>query len=223
MAWRQYILQKKQISTDAGKTWVDAEPYTTRISEPIAIFDSYAECMNMLYRWIPTDIEYCDYRTDENTKIVFGYKQENIYSPSESALTDTLVYHEGIEKNGTSDDVIVTSGEVSSYKDNAIAIKVFDGVGEIDTNAFYQWSTVKSIELPSTLSVIGSGAFASMSGLTSIIINASTPPLLYDDGQGNYTQFDGSDSPIYVPVGSINAYKTANGWNTYESRLFAIT
>ena len=37
------------------------------------------------------------------------------------------------------------------------------------------------------------------------------------------TVFDGTnDCPIYVPAGSVNTYKTAQGWNKYADRIFPI-
>jgi hypothetical protein len=56
------------------------------------------------------------------------------------------------------------------------------------------------------------------SGLTSIIVNATTPPKLSNSNAFNNT----NDCPIYVPSGSVNTYKSASGWSTYASRIQAI-
>jgi len=38
-----------------------------------------------------------------------------------------------------------------------------------------------------------------------------------------YFQFNETNNcPIYVPTSSVDAYKTATGWNSYSSRIQAI-
>jgi len=171
MAWKQYILQKKQISTDAGITWHDAEPYVTRVGDPVAIFDTYEECMNMLYRWIPTDIEYCDYDVTLTTKAIFSTDANLYVNPEDKGLKQYAVYHYGIEKNGTTDDLYLTQEETSQFtKSEIIDSTIFDGVKEIGENAFSGFTELSAITLPSTLTTIGYGAFAYCSGLTSIDI-----------------------------------------------------
>ena len=171
MAWKQYILQKKQISTDAGITWHDAEPYVTRVGDPVAIFDTYEECMNMLYRWIPTDIEYCDYDVTLTTKAIFSTDANLYVNPEDEGLKQYAVYHYGIEKNGTTDDLYLTQEETSQFtKSEIIDSTIFDGVKEIGENAFSGFTELSAITLPSTLTTIGNYAFYQCSGLTSIVI-----------------------------------------------------
>jgi len=43
------------------------------------------------------------------------------------------------------------------------------------------------------------------------------PPTL-----GSSTFDDTNNCPIYVPSGSVNAYKSASGWSTYADRIQAI-
>jgi hypothetical protein len=53
--------------------------------------------------------------------------------------------------------------------------------------------------------------------MTSITVNATTPPVL------GANVFDGTnDCPIYVPASSVNAYKAASSWRYYASRIQAI-
>jgi hypothetical protein len=41
---------------------------------------------------------------------------------------------------------------------------------------------------------------------------------------GAYTTFDSTNNcPIYVPSGSVNTYKAADGWSNYASRIKAIS
>ena len=80
----------------------------------------------------------------------------------------------------------------------------------------YSYSTMESAVVGSCVTTIGERAFYKCSGLTSITINAVTPPELGSDA------FYGSTCPIYVPEESVNAYKSASGWSTYKSRIQAI-
>lgn len=75
-----------------------------------------------------------------------------------------------------------------------------------------------SITIPESVHTIGDGAFAS-SSLSSVIVLAANPPTLnnYSFGYSEYDTF-----PIYVPAGSVNAYKTAAGWSDYADRIFSV-
>ena len=53
--------------------------------------------------------------------------------------------------------------------------------------------------------------------INSITILATTPPTL-----GNDDVFYNSSYPIYVPSGSVSAYKAASRWNSLASRIQAI-
>ena len=68
-----------------------------------------------------------------------------------------------------------------------------------------------------SVTTIGGYAFLDCSKLTSITINAETPPTL------NEPSFDNTNNcPIYVPAGSVDVYKSASGWSEYASRIQAI-
>ena len=76
---------------------------------------------------------------------------------------------------------------------------------------------ITNIVIPDSVTNIGEGSFEACSGLTSITVEATTPPTL------GSRAFNGSTCPIYVPSGSVNTYKSASGWSTYASRIQAIT
>ena len=78
--------------------------------------------------------------------------------------------------------------------------------------AFYKCSSLTSVTIPNSVTSIGQYAFYGCSGLTSVTIEAETPPTL-----GSEVFHNTNNCPIYVPCGTIDAYKTA--WSNYASRI----
>lgn len=97
------------------------------------------------------------------------------------------------------------------------SIEIPSGVTNIQPYAFYGCGLRTAI-LPSTITEIRSSAFNSCSQLTSITINATTPPTLQSANAFQNT----NDCPIYVPAGSVNAYKTDTNWVSLATRIQAI-
>ena len=77
--------------------------------------------------------------------------------------------------------------------------------------AFMPTSYSGAYTIPAGIESIAGGAFDYCSGLTSVTIEAETPPTL-----GN-NAFYNTNSPIYVPCGTLDVYKTA--WSEYASRI----
>lgn len=97
----------------------------------------------------------------------------------------------------------------------------------IDNDAIKSCSSLQSLTLPSTLTSIGKHSFAFDTSLTTVTCLATTPPTFHDSGEtgtgGNSGDiFYGCNNltTIYVPSGSVNAYK--NAWPIYEDKIQAI-
>ena len=90
------------------------------------------------------------------------------------------------------------------------------GVTSIGRWAFICCVSLTTIAIPEGVSEIGLRAFEQCKGLTSIIVNATTPP------RGAGRMFEETDCPIYVPPGSVDAYKAAEYWSEYASRIVPI-
>lgn len=97
-----------------------------------------------------------------------------------------------------------------------VYINVPEGVTTIPAQSFRDCSALPTIELPSTITSIGESAFRSMGSLSSFIIHAVTPPTLGTNNDFNTT------CTFYVPVESVEAYKTASRWSELASRIQAI-
>lgn len=88
-------------------------------------------------------------------------------------------------------------------------------VETIYNGAFSFSSSLTSVTIGDKVTSIQTQAFFNATSLTSLIIKATTPPTLGTD------VFTGTHNSlvIYVPSGSVNAYKTASRWNNFASRI----
>lgn len=91
-----------------------------------------------------------------------------------------------------------------------------NSVTRIGSSAFY-YCNLSSINIPSGVTFMGDEVFARNSGMTSVTVNAITPPTL-GSKVFDYT----NNCPIYVPCESVEAYKAASGWSSYASRIQGI-
>jgi hypothetical protein len=90
-----------------------------------------------------------------------------------------------------------------------------DSVTEIGGNVFNACSGLTSVTIGDSVTTIGDYAFWRCSSLTSVYCKATTPPSLGWDVFAH----NGSDRKIYVPAGSVNAYKSATNWSEYADAI----
>ena len=116
--------------------------------------------------------------------------------------------------------VVIPDG-VTSIGDNAFhycyslsSVVIPDGVTSIGSSAFSNCYSLSSIVIPDGVTSIGSSAFSNCYGIKEYHCKPLTPPTL-----SATSAFSGipKDCVIYVPVGSLEAYKTATNWSTYAS------
>lgn len=114
---------------------------------------------------------------------------------------------------------VKTISEMAFYYCHALeSVIIPDSVEKIVKNAFYQCKKMTSLEIGSSVKEIGNNAFRECYILTSITSKAITPPIL-----GTYVlNLTSNNLKIFVPAGSVNAYKNAAGWSLYASKIQAI-
>lgn len=93
-----------------------------------------------------------------------------------------------------------------------------EGVTTIGNNAFVYCGSLTEVTLPESLVEIGSRSFYECSNLQAFTIFATTPPALSSDALVST-----NNCPIYVPSGSVDTYKAAEGWSDYADRIQGIT
>ena len=100
--------------------------------------------------------------------------------------------------------------------DNLASVTISDGVKTIRDYAFYGCSSLTSVTIPDSVTTIGSNAFYYCNKLAKVYCKAVTPPV----GATGMFNMRASSPNIYVPMGSVEAYKSADGWSNYVDYIF---
>ena len=88
-----------------------------------------------------------------------------------------------------------------------------NSVTSIGVSAFRCCESLTSVTIPNSVTSIGDDVFFLCISLTSVTVEAETPPTLGSDALDPY------QLRIYVPCGTLDAYKNAEGWSNYASRI----
>ena len=133
--------------------------------------------------------------------------------------------------------------EDANIPDSIKFMDTFWPVTAIDSFAFYDRTSLKSIRIPQSVTSIGGGAFAECTGLLSVTCYATKPPRMrvaswkcirwdrtrklpdyettdfkdnsYTKKYGVFGEVDCSQIPLYVPRASVEAYKSADQWKDF--------
>lgn len=110
--------------------------------------------------------------------------------------------------------------EAFAWCENLKGIKLPDTMREIGEDAFYG-AALDSIVLPEGVAVLRHNAFATLSSPAYIRCYSSLPPSCETAGGEPTPDIFGSamdySIPLYVPVGSRDAYGTATGWSRFTN------
>ena len=84
----------------------------------------------------------------------------------------------------------------------------------IGTSAFAYNTSLTEFTIPATVTSIGEGAFQYCSNLATVTVEATTPLDITSQG---YPPFEGTKKfTLYVPVGTKSTYQAADGWKDYK-------
>lgn len=113
-------------------------------------------------------------------------------------------------------DGIANIASKITYKGNSYEVL------EINFKAFSNLNKLTSLTIPSTITKIGGGTFAGSLKLKTITCKSITPPQInpQDYFYGSRLTFPESaysNATVYVPKGSLDRYKTAEGWKNFTT------
>ena len=110
-------------------------------------------------------------------------------------------------------DSVTEIGDYTFYWCSSLtSVAIGESVTTIGEGAFYGCSSLTSVTIPDSVTTIGNYAFEYCSSLTSVYCKATTPPA----GGGDMFSYNASGRKIYVPMESVEAYKSASGWSYYK-------
>ena len=114
---------------------------------------------------------------------------------------------------------VKTVGMYSFQDCSALAsLELAEGVKELGHLAFRNCSALTQVTLPASLTKVGIDVFAGHGPSIVFTSLATTPP----SHNGGFPLGEVAGVKLYVPQGSLNAYKTAFGWSDYLNNTFAI-
>ena len=91
------------------------------------------------------------------------------------------------------------------------SIEIPEGVEEIGEGAFYGCTYLEDLVLPTSVRYVGDNTFALCAKLKKITVNSVTPPSIQAKKFFDVKR----QIPVYVPDGSENDYKAADGWKEF--------
>lgn len=90
-----------------------------------------------------------------------------------------------------------------------------DNIERIGSSAFQECTGIKRVTIGSGVKKIYAGVFYDCANLAELYCMPTTPPAMSEMALTNCS----SELKIYVPSGSVDAYKAAEGWSEYKNRI----
>ena len=116
---------------------------------------------------------------------------------------------------------LIIDGTLNSFAPAGLTeYTIPDSVTRIGDSVFRDYHSLTSVIIPDSVTTIGDSVFHDCHSLTSVYCRATTPPtaILYDTYWYAFYSND-SSRKIYVPTGSVDAYKSAAGWSDYADAI----
>ena len=135
---------------------------------------------------------------------------------SVTSIGDYAFYYCRSLTSVTIHDSVTTIGE-SAFRgcSSLTSVTIGNSVTSIGDSAFSSCTSLTSVTIPDSVTTIGNSAFSWCESLTSVYCKATTPP---DEGFYMFYK-NASGRKIYVPMQSVEAYKSASYWSDYADAI----
>ena len=158
-------------------------------------------CATGLWARTLVDGIYYDFRAGIQTASVKN--GGNKYS-GDITIPSTVTY------NGTSYSV-TSIGSGAFYNCTGLtSMTIPNSVTSIESKAFEGCTGLTSVTIPNSVTTLGSATFRDCTGLTSMTVEATNPP-------SSSSIVSDYKIPLYVPAGSVDAYKAAYEWKKFTN------
>ena len=165
--------------------------------------DAFGTCSKLTNVYITDIAAWCNISFSSSTSNPLDYAG-NLYLNNE-LVTDLTI-----------PDSVTSIGSFAFY--NCISLKsiiIPNSVTSIGGGAFRDCKSLTSVTIPNSVTSIGERAFYECYNLTSVYCKPATPPtggndMFYNNALGR---------KIYVPMESVEAYKSASYWSYYENSI----
>ena len=173
--------------------------------------DAFSECANLTKIVIPDSVTLIDcnafYECKRLTSATIGNGVTEIgwyaFQDCTSLVSVTI-----------GNSVTLIGHAAFSYCSSLTNVIIPNSVNTIEDEAFIECTSLKSITIPDSVTSIEQQAFDGCTSLKEVYCKATTPPA------GGKFMFNGIEQQkIYVPKESVNAYKSAEYWKVYASRI----
>ena len=173
------------------------------------------------------EVHYNPYVPPMDTRIVATFNVINSTVPNSiiNDEEDIMATVTQMEIDGVVLDDVVSVYKFDTTGDHTVKYTLSDPTSllAVDTGFYYIGMfafepRLTKVELPASVTSIGSGLFRGAGQLTNVTLQSTTPPTLGTDVFYNTN----ANLVIYVPSESVDAYKSASGWSDYASRIQAI-
>ncbi len=184
----QYFTSLREISPRAFADCYKLRSITMPVSVQIIHEQAFSSCVQLEEIQIPTSVQ----RLEQNCFFHCSSLREILVPPS---VRDSIPY------------------QAFAYCTELQRATIEANVSFIGVNAFSGCSQLQTVTLPFTTTRVCSNAFSGCGEIRQIFCRASTPPAVGND------VFDSrvlTNAVLFVPEGSVEAYKQAPGWCDFK-------